>query len=58
MFEWIEEFVAATGCSWETAAREYDYYHNPNYTADDYDAAERTEDDYDAAERTDNYEQF
>ena len=48
MFEWIEEFVAATGCNWETAAREYDYYHNPNYSADD----------YDATERTDNYEQF
>ena len=48
MFESIEEFVAATGCSWDTAAREYDYYHNPIYTADF----------YDAAERTDNYEQF
>lgn len=37
MFDWIEEYMEATGCDWETAAREYDYLHNPNYTAEDYD---------------------
>lgn len=37
MFEWIEELMEATGCDWDTAAREYDYYHNPDYNADDYD---------------------
>lgn len=30
--------MEATGCDWETAAREYDYQHNPDYNADDYDA--------------------
>ena len=28
MFDWIDELIEATGCDWETAAREYDYYHN------------------------------
>ena len=38
MFEWIEKYMEATGCDWDTAAREYDYEHNPDYSADDYDA--------------------
>jgi len=38
MFEWIEELMEATGCDWDTAAREYDAMHNPDYNADDYDA--------------------
>ena len=25
------------GCDWDTAAREYDYLHNPDYDAADYD---------------------
>lgn len=38
MFAWIEEFMEATGCDWDTAAREYHYQTNPEtYTADDYD---------------------
>lgn len=37
MFEWIEKFMEAFGCDWDTAAREYDYQHNPDYNADDYD---------------------
>lgn len=37
MFEWIEELMEETGCDWETAAREYDAIHNPDYNADDYD---------------------
>lgn len=37
MFEWIENLMEATGCDWETAAREYDATHNPDYNADDYD---------------------
>ena len=37
MFDWIDDFMEATGCDWETAAREYDYYHNPDYSAEDYD---------------------
>ena len=36
MFEWIEALMETTGCDWDTAAREYDYYHNPNYNADNY----------------------
>ena len=36
MFEWIENLMEATGCDWDTAAREYDYFHNP-YSAEDYD---------------------
>ncbi len=36
MFDWIDEFIEATGCDWETAAREYDYYHNPDYDPEDY----------------------
>lgn len=38
MFEWIENFMEAFGCDWDTVAREYDYYHNPDYSADDYDS--------------------
>ena len=38
MFDWINEFMTAFGCTWEEAAREYDREHNPNYCADDYDA--------------------
>ena len=38
MFEWIEKFMKEFGCDWETAAREYDYWHNPDYNPDDYDA--------------------
>lgn len=41
MFEWIEELMEATGCDWETAAREYDAAHNPDYSADDYDDPDR-----------------
>lgn len=38
MFEWIENFMAETGCDWDTAAREYHYYTHPEtYNADDYD---------------------
>lgn len=37
MFEWIENFMEVFGCDWDTAAREYDALHNPNYSADDYD---------------------
>lgn len=37
MFEWIEQFMQDFDCDFETAAREYDYQHNPNYSADDYD---------------------
>ena len=29
--------MEATGCDWETAAREYDAAFNPDYNADDYD---------------------
>jgi hypothetical protein len=25
MFEWIEALMEATGCDWDTVAREYDY---------------------------------
>lgn len=38
MFDWIEELMEATGCDWETAAREYNAMFNPNYSADDYDS--------------------
>jgi len=41
MFDWIEALMEATGCDWETAAREYDAAHNPDYSADDYDDPER-----------------
>lgn len=41
MFDWIENLMNITGCSWETAAREYDYFQNPDYNADDYDLEER-----------------
>ena len=37
MFEWIEEFMETFGVDYETAAREYDATHNPDYDADDYD---------------------
>ena len=37
MFDWIDELMDATGCSYETALREYDAAHNPNYDAADYD---------------------
>ena len=37
MFDWIDELMEATGCDFETACREYDFYHNPDYNADDYD---------------------
>lgn len=37
MFEWIEQLMEATGCDWDTAAREYDAMHNPDYDAADYD---------------------
>lgn len=37
MFEWVEALMDATGCDWDTAAREYDYAFNPDYDADDYD---------------------
>lgn len=37
MFDWIEELMEATGCDWETAAREYMREHDPDYCADDYD---------------------
>lgn len=37
MFEWIDNFMEETGCDWDTAAREYDFLHNPDYSADDYD---------------------
>lgn len=30
--------MEATGCDWDTAAREYDAMHNPDYNPDDYDA--------------------
>ena len=36
MFEWIENYMDAFGCDWETAARECDYEHNPDYDAEDY----------------------
>ena len=38
MFEWIERLMEATGCDWDTAAREYHATHDPNYDPDDYDA--------------------
>ena len=37
MFEWIENYMEMYGCDWDTAAREYDYFHNPDYDAADYD---------------------
>lgn len=36
MFEWIEELMEATGCDWETAAREYNAMFNDNYDPEDY----------------------
>lgn len=39
MFAWIESYMEATGCDWETAAREYHFQHHPEtYCADEYDA--------------------
>ena len=37
MFEWIENYMEMFDCDWETAARMYDYEHNPDYNPDDYD---------------------
>lgn len=37
MFEWIENLVKATGCSWETAEREYYALFFPDsYEPEDY----------------------
>ena len=39
IFEFIEELMEATGCDWETAAREWDYMTNPDYDPEDYEEA-------------------
>ena len=36
MFDWIDDFMEATGCDWATAAREYDCLRNPDYDPEDY----------------------
>lgn len=36
MFDWIDDFMEATGCDWDTATREYDCLHNPDYDPEDY----------------------
>lgn len=40
MFEWIEEYMERFDCDWETAAREYDYQHNPDYDPEVWEEAE------------------
>lgn len=36
MFDWIDELMESTGCDYETAAREYDAEHFPDYDPEDY----------------------
>lgn len=40
MFEWIEELMEASGCDWDTPAREYNAMFNDNYEPEDYEQEE------------------
>ena len=46
MLDWIEEYMEAFGCDWETAARMYHMEFDPDYCPEDYEDTESAPEDY------------